>query len=83
MYRGRVVLSIAVLQLLSAPVVRCTFIDEINCLPVPRQGAATVNWHGTLLVVGGSTSPGKCLPPYTEWPTVYIGNLTDEGPQGP
>ena len=42
-----------------------------QCLPAPRQGAAAVVWRGAILLVGGSTSPGKCHPPYTEWPTIY------------
>ena len=45
----------------------------VDCLPHARQGAAAVSWNNSVLLVGGSTSPGGCLPPYTEWATVFIG----------
>ena len=51
----------------------------VNCLPHARQGAAAVSWNNSVLLVGGSTSPGKCLPPYTEWATVFIGTRQGGG----
>ena len=54
----------------------------VDCLPAARQGAAAVSWNGSVLLVGGSTSPGGGLPPYTEWPTVFRGELTTAGGGG-
>ena len=52
--------------------------QDASCtaLPTARQGASAVAWRNAsdvLLLVGGSTSPGGCKPPYTEWPTIFIG----------
>ena len=51
----------------------------VDCLPHARQGAAAVSWNNSVLLVGGSTSPGGCLPPYTEWATVFIGTRQGGG----
>ena len=46
-----------------------------DCLPEPRQGMAAVHWNSSILLVGGSTSPGACKPPYTEHATIWRGSL--------
>jgi hypothetical protein len=55
----------------------------VDCLPQPRQGAAAVPWNGSILLVGGSSSTGGCKPPYTEYPTVFIGSLAVVTPPSP
>ena len=53
----------------------------IDCLPGWRQGGTAVSWRDSVLLVGGSTSPGQCKPPYTELSSVLMGS-SQEGTWG-
>lgn len=74
--RGSILQRLALCALATLGIVDdCGGADSLTvaCLPHARQGAAAVSWNNSVLLVGGSTSPGGCLPPYTEWATVFIG----------
>ena len=45
-----------------------------DCLPEPLQGMAAVRWNDSVLLVGGSSSPGAMRPPYTEHATIWRGS---------